>query len=158
MNVWFSVTSASYYKIQFFLLGEVVLFSGDYSYIFSCMLPPALPSSVEGKIGHIRYSVVVHIDRPIYRPDREFRQYFTVLKTLNLNDEIVLRVCVYGREMKIVLTKNSVSHLVSRRESRAKKIFHLLLVTDIWFARYKWTHTCWGICAWTDDRTFITNR
>lgn len=68
-----------------------MLSPSEYNYTFSCMLPADLPTSVEGKIGYIRYSVLVHMDRPLWS-DRRFEECFTVLKALNLNDEIVLRV------------------------------------------------------------------
>lgn len=55
------------------------------------MLPISLPTSVEGNIGYIRYSVAVHIDKPLW-PHQRFQEYFTVIKALNLNDEINLRV------------------------------------------------------------------
>ncbi|KAG4069598.1 hypothetical protein HA402_009538 [Bradysia odoriphaga] len=70
--------------------GEVVLSPREYNYTFSCMLPADLPTSVEGKIGYIRYVVLVHMDRSLWS-DRRFQECFTVLKALNLNEEIVLR-------------------------------------------------------------------
>lgn len=78
--------------LQRTILGEVLLTPSEYNFTFSCMLPVALPTSVEGKIGFIRYSVVVHIDRPLWSC-RQFEEYFTVIKALNLNDEFALRVC-----------------------------------------------------------------
>ncbi|KAJ6636531.1 Arrestin domain-containing protein 3 [Pseudolycoriella hygida] len=63
------------------------------------MLPPALPTSVEGKIGYIRYSVVVHIERPLWS-DQRFQEYFTVLKTLNLNNDFMLRLPLIREERK----------------------------------------------------------
>lgn len=74
-----------------FFPGELVVQAGEYNYTFSCVLPVDLPTSVEGKIGFIRYSVIVNLDRPMW-PDQEFEESFTVLKPVNLNDNISLRV------------------------------------------------------------------
>lgn len=48
------------------------------------MLPDALPSSFEGKYGHIRYSAKCVIDRPM-KTDKEFRLSFSVIKQEDLN-------------------------------------------------------------------------
>ncbi|KAJ6636592.1 Arrestin domain-containing protein 3 [Pseudolycoriella hygida] len=72
------------------LKGEVVVQPGEYIYTFSCALPVDLPTSVEGDTGHIRYCVIVNLDRPMW-PDQEFEECFTVLKPVNLNDNIALR-------------------------------------------------------------------
>jgi hypothetical protein len=48
------------------------------------MLPEALPSSFEGKYGHIRYSCKAVIDRPS-KSDKEFRTSFSVIKSDDLN-------------------------------------------------------------------------
>ncbi|KAG4069557.1 hypothetical protein HA402_006923 [Bradysia odoriphaga] len=78
--------------------GEVIVQPGEYNYTFSCALPAALPTSVEGDTGFIRYSVIVNLDRPMW-PDQEFEEFFTVLKPLNLNDDISLRYPV-SRELR----------------------------------------------------------
>lgn len=57
---------------------------GTTTYSFACMLPTQLPSSVEGKYGHIRYSCKVVVDRP-WKTDKEFRLSFSVIKTEDLN-------------------------------------------------------------------------
>jgi len=48
------------------------------------MVPMQLPSSFEGKHGHIRYSCKAVLDRP-WKSDKEFRLAFTVIKTEDLN-------------------------------------------------------------------------
>lgn len=58
--------------------------AGVTSYNFACMLPPNIPSSVEGKYGNIRYSCKVVLDRP-WKTDKEFRTTFTVIKNEDLN-------------------------------------------------------------------------
>lgn len=57
---------------------------GITTYSFACMLPPQLPSSFEGKHGHIRYNCKAVLDRP-WKTDKEFRLSFTVIKTEDLN-------------------------------------------------------------------------
>lgn len=57
---------------------------GITTYSFACMLPMQLPSSVEGKYGHVRYSCKAVLDRP-WKTDKEFRLSFSVIKTEDLN-------------------------------------------------------------------------
>lgn len=73
------------------LTGTVRLNPGVYHYTFQCMLPPELPTSVEGYFGFIRYTVRVVLD---FRPhiDTKFEQPFTLIKMINLNDDPALRV------------------------------------------------------------------
>lgn len=78
------------------LLGTMSLSPSVHNYKFSFVLPPALPSSIEGDFGFIRYSVNVHLDRPLWS-DQRFHRFFTVLKPLNLNDENDLKVCEHLR-------------------------------------------------------------
>lgn len=58
--------------------------AGITTYSFACVLPESLPSSFEGKHGHIRYSCKAVVDRP-WKADKEFRLSFTVIKTENLS-------------------------------------------------------------------------
>lgn len=64
---------------------------GTYSYRFQCVIPPSVPTSVEGSIGHIRYSACLTIDIPMFQ-SKEFQQTFYVLKTIDLNNYPMLRV------------------------------------------------------------------
>lgn len=67
---------------------------GTYSYRFQCVIPPGVPTSVEGSIGHIRYSACLTIDIPMFQ-SKEFQQTFYVLKTIDLNDYSMLRVSFF---------------------------------------------------------------
>ncbi|KAL7037279.1 hypothetical protein ACKWTF_009150 [Chironomus riparius] len=60
------------------------LAAGITTYSFACMLPESLPSSFEGKYGHIRYSCKAVLDRPL-KTDKEFRLPFSVIKSEDLN-------------------------------------------------------------------------
>lgn len=65
--------------------------AGLYEYNFQCDLPSQLPTSVEGKYGHIRYTARVVLDIPMW-PDTEFKERFTVIKPFDLNKDRSLRV------------------------------------------------------------------
>lgn len=71
--------------------GTVRLNPGIYQYSFECMLPPELPTSVEGSYGHIRYIVRVVLDFRLH-PEIKFEETFTVIKMINLNYDPALRV------------------------------------------------------------------
>lgn len=64
---------------------------GAHRFPFECHLPPNLPTSVEGRIGHIRYSARVIIDVPMWR-NKEFAQSFTVYRAIDLNADPRMRV------------------------------------------------------------------
>lgn len=55
-----------------------------YSYEFQFPLPHHLPSSFEGKYGHISYQVKLTIDRP-WKFDNVFEKKFSVKSAVNLN-------------------------------------------------------------------------
>lgn len=59
---------------------------GIHTFNFSCVLPERLPSSFEGTHGHIRYSVIVVLNRP-WKFDHIYKVTFTVLKKMDLNLE-----------------------------------------------------------------------
>lgn len=65
--------------------------AGVTTYSFACVLPESLPSSFEGKHGHLRYGCKVVVDRP-WKADKEFRLSFSVIKTedLNLSPELAI--------------------------------------------------------------------
>lgn len=73
------------------MTGRVELMPGTYDYNFECMLPRELPSSVEGKIGSIRYFVRVIIDCTMW-VNEVFKRSFNVIKPLDLNDDPMMRV------------------------------------------------------------------
>lgn len=55
------------------------------------LLPLGVPTSLEAQIGHIRYGLQIVLDRPRW-PDQKFEETFTVIKPLNLNNDLTLRV------------------------------------------------------------------
>lgn len=75
----------------FVLAAEIDLPVGRQQLPFTCVLPPALPSSFEGSKGHIRYTVKVIIDRP-WKFDHETKTAFTVLSPVDLNLNPTLKV------------------------------------------------------------------
>lgn len=64
---------------------------GTYAYRFQFVIPPYVPSSVEGSVGHIRYRACLTIDIPMFQ-SKEFQQTFYVLKSIDLNNYPILRV------------------------------------------------------------------
>lgn len=64
---------------------------GTHTYNFVCVLPVGLPTSFEGKHGHIRYLVRLKMDRP-WKFDHVFKTPFTVLRNIDLNQNLALRV------------------------------------------------------------------
>ena len=64
---------------------------GVYNYTFQCQLPPGLPTSLEGEIGHVRYRVRVILDIPLWI-DKKFEKGFTVIRPFDLNSNQHLRV------------------------------------------------------------------
>lgn len=72
-------------------LGEVNIRPGTYQYEFQIQLPYGLPTSLEGVHGHIRYAATVTLDRPRWA-NQTFEEAFTVIKPLNLNNDLSLRV------------------------------------------------------------------
>lgn len=80
-------------NIIFFNAGEITIKPGSYTFPFQCSLPPDLPTSLEARYGYIRYEAHVKVDRPIWPlPDETFESKFTVIKPLNLNANLSLRV------------------------------------------------------------------
>lgn len=77
-----------------FELGKIRMMPGTYSYRFQCVIPPSVPTSVEGSIGHIRYSACLNIDIPMFQ-SKEFQQTFYVLKAIDLNNHPILRVSFF---------------------------------------------------------------
>lgn len=64
---------------------------GAHGYYFQYSLPFELPTSVEARIGHIRYNARVVIDTP-GAIDEKFDFPFTVIKAVNLNEIPALQV------------------------------------------------------------------
>lgn len=78
----------TYYENQYYLFGsangDIELAQGEYSYPFSCQIPPTAPSSFEGEYGQIRYTVRATLDRP-WKFDSDAKAAFTVVAPLDLN-------------------------------------------------------------------------
>jgi hypothetical protein len=72
---------------------KMVLAEGEHCFPFSTLLPPKLPSSFEGKFGHIRYTVKVVIKRP-WKFDHEIKSAFTVISPVDLNIREAAKVCL----------------------------------------------------------------
>lgn len=70
---------------------EFRLAPGTETYSFQCMLPAGLPTSVEHGVGHITYGVNVVMDIPLW-VDNEWKEHFTVIKPINLNADLSMRV------------------------------------------------------------------
>ncbi|XP_017878803.1 arrestin domain-containing protein 2-like [Ceratina calcarata] len=64
---------------------RVTIPSGSNQYPFEFQLPYNIPSSFEHRIGQIRYTVKVVIDRP-WKFDHECKAAFTVVSSLDLNE------------------------------------------------------------------------
>lgn len=80
------------FRFVFIFKDELHLEPGEYNYDFQIRLPVGLPTSIEAQIGYIRYGLQVVLDRPRFLPDQKFAEQFTVIKPLNLNNDITLRV------------------------------------------------------------------
>lgn len=81
--------SEEYFQINYYLLGganasETELPAGVHTYPFTCTLPPAVPSSFEGELGFVRYTVKVTLDRP-WKFDQDTKMAFTVISPLDMN-------------------------------------------------------------------------
>lgn len=83
-----------------FRKGELHLDPGEYNYNFQVQLPMGIPTSLEAQIGHIRYGLQVVLARPRW-PDQKFEKTFTVIKPLNLNHDITLRVNNFNETLSI---------------------------------------------------------
>ncbi|XP_031621629.1 uncharacterized protein LOC116339736 [Contarinia nasturtii] len=79
--------------------GEITLAPGVYKYAFQVELPLNIPTSLESQHGHIRYGFQVVLDRPLWS-DQKFEETFTVIKPLNLNNDLTLRHPIVEEETK----------------------------------------------------------
>lgn len=70
---------------------------GEYKYDYQIRLPTGLPTSIEAQYGYIRYGLQVVLDRPRFSSDQKFAETFTVIKPLNLNNDITLRVSMINQ-------------------------------------------------------------
>lgn len=65
--------------------------AGTYNYHFELNLPSDLPSSIEGRIGSVRYFVRVIIDNTVLT-NEIFKRVLNVIQPLDLNDDLLYRV------------------------------------------------------------------
>lgn len=70
---------------------KIQLPPGTQNYKFQCNLPFGLPTSVEHEVGHITYGVKLVMDVPFWL-DTKFKEHFTVIKPINLNEDPSFRV------------------------------------------------------------------
>lgn len=89
--MWWNMQRITEIKQFFIRTGELTLEPGVYQYDFQVQLPTGIPTSLEAMHGHIRYGLQVVLDRPRWA-NQNFEATFTVIKPLNLNDDISLRV------------------------------------------------------------------
>ncbi|XP_031621628.1 arrestin domain-containing protein 17-like [Contarinia nasturtii] len=80
--------------------GEMKLVSGTYIYNFQFTLPVGLPSSISGSDGFVKYAARVAFEVQFW-PNKYFDNYFTVIKSSDLNHTPALRepVLVEGTYM-----------------------------------------------------------
>ncbi|XP_055295696.1 arrestin domain-containing protein 1-like [Sitodiplosis mosellana] len=78
---------------------KINLEAGVHNYTFEFMLPSNVPSSIEGKYGQIKYTVGVVLDVPLWT-NKVFKEPFTLMKALNLNDYPSLREPLIGEKIK----------------------------------------------------------
>lgn len=74
---------------------ETPLPPGEHIFGFQCNIPASAPTSLEAVIGYIRYLARVVL-KTAHGPEKEFFQAFTVIKTLDLNNDPALRVSYIG--------------------------------------------------------------
>lgn len=73
--------------------GEIEIQSGEHKFPFTYTLSPNLPSSFEGIYGYVRYTITATLDRP-WKFDHEVKTPFTVISSLDLNQEPKAQVCI----------------------------------------------------------------
>lgn len=65
--------------------------AGTYNYPFELNLPSDLPSSIEGRIGSVRYFIRVIIDNTVLT-NEIFKRVLNVIRPLHLHDDPLYRV------------------------------------------------------------------
>lgn len=73
------------------LVGTSDLTAGNHIFDFKFILPEALPSSLEGAFGYVRYTAKVILKRK-YKIDLCYQTNFTVLSHIDLNLKPRLKV------------------------------------------------------------------
>lgn len=93
---------------------------GTYTYSFQVQIPLGAPTSIEAQHGHVRYGMQVVLDRPRWA-DQKFEETFTVIKPLNLNHDLTLRV----NFKSIYITNNISNTAVGKMILNQLSSFHL---------------------------------
>lgn len=89
--------SENYLNQQTYFVGsreskdKISLDAGTHHYAFEFPLPSDLPSSIRGEIGYIKYTVRVVVNVSFWT-SKVFKEPFTLIKALDLNDHRLLRV------------------------------------------------------------------
>ncbi|XP_065354353.1 arrestin domain-containing protein 3-like [Calliphora vicina] len=78
--------------------GEGTLPAGTHTYTFQILLPLLCPTSCEGRYGHIRYELMLKLNRP-FRFDNEFSIPLTVLKLIDLNLNPAFRIPIESEDV-----------------------------------------------------------
>lgn len=118
---------------QFFIrTGELTLEPGVYQYDFQAQLPTGIPTSLEAMHGHIRYGLQVVLDRPRWA-NQNFEATFTVIKPLNLNNDIALRVKSIFNYSNI---PNAGNHLISEKHNSIFGLLPQKLKFSFYFCSY----------------------
>lgn len=92
--------------------GKMSLDVGQYDYPFSFNLPNAIPSSFEGKYGHVRYTIKGTMERS-WKFDNHCNIGFTVNTLVDLNDNPSARV--YNLSIFYLFIKANKFILILRR-------------------------------------------
>ncbi|XP_065354354.1 arrestin domain-containing protein 3-like [Calliphora vicina] len=80
------------------VLGEGTLPAGTHTYTFQILVPLRCPTSCEARYGHIRYELMLKLNRP-FRFDNEFSKPLTVLKLLDLNLNPAFRIPIESEDV-----------------------------------------------------------
>lgn len=93
-RIWFALADSIHihtHKQTCIHIGKVDMKAGTYNYHFECMLPSDLPSSIEGRIGSVRYFVRVIIDNTVLT-NEIFKRTLNIIRPLDLNADLLYRV------------------------------------------------------------------
>lgn len=94
--------------IRFYpFLDDGRLLAGSYEYNFECELPHDLPTSFESEFGRIQYKACVIMNFPEW-PEKKFKIPFTVLRALDLREDLSLQETLHVNELKTFHTIPSI--------------------------------------------------
>lgn len=121
---------------------------GIYNFAFSLVLPILIPTSFEHKIGSIKYTVTVNVDR-LSKFDYTFKVLFTIMQRVDLNNEPTeLRVCYFDiNSLEFILI--TILIVTARKILRC---FLILLLYTIWKNKCYCDYSSARICSRTNYR------